>query len=176
MAKDDSSTSVSTPTTSTTALKKSTSSTQNMKNQKTLHGFFQKTPKAGSSPSTLPERSSTAPRSNGSLKSKLLGRAPSSQLTPAPSSDGPEEQENIPLDASTKESPVPRKGLPSPVSSANDGLEGQTNGATEELTTFGTPSRRVRLHMQPLLDFKLMVTGQDEENELCRVRQRRCRG
>lgn len=148
MAKGDSSASISTPTTSTPALKKSTSSTQNMKNQKTLHGFFQKTPKADSTPSSLPERPSAAPRSNGSLKSKLLGRKPSSQLTPAPSSDGPEEQENIPVGSSTKESPVPRKGLPSPVSSANDELEGQTNGAAEELTAFGTPSRRVRLRMQ----------------------------
>jgi hypothetical protein len=115
-----------------------------MKNQKTLHGFFQKTPNAASTPSTLPERSFAAPRTNGSLKSKMLGRTPTSQLTPAPSSDGPEEQENVPNDASIKESSLPHKGLPSPDSSANDDLEGQTNGASEELTSFGTPSRRVR--------------------------------
>ena len=133
----------STPATSTPVLKKSTSSTQNMKNQKTLHGFFQKTPNTSSTPSTLPERSLTASRTNGSLKSKMLGRTPSSQLTPAPSSDGPEEQEETPSEAVTKESPFLRKGLPSPVSSANDGLEGQTNGAPEEFTPFGTPSRRV---------------------------------
>jgi DNA mismatch repair protein MSH6 len=176
MAKAGSSASVSTPTPSTPALKKSTSNTQNMKSQKTLHGFFQRTPRADSTPSTLPERSSTAPRGNSSLKSKLSGRALNSQLTPAPSSDGPEEQENIAVAASTKECPVPRKGLPSPVSSANDGLEGQTDGAADELATFGTPSRRVRLRMQPLSDFRLIAIGQDEENELCRVRQRRRRG
>jgi DNA mismatch repair protein MSH6 len=148
MAKGTSSDSASTPATSTPALKKSTSSTQNMKSQKTLHGFFQRTPNAMSTPSALPNRSSAASRTNGSLKSKLLGRTPSSQLTPAPSSDGPEEQENVSNDAPMKESSVPRKGLPSPVSSANDELEGQTNGGTEELTAFGTPSRRVRFHLQ----------------------------
>jgi DNA mismatch repair protein MSH6 len=150
MAKVTPSASASTPTTSTPALKKSTSSTQNMKNQKTLHGFFQKTPNAGSTASTLPERSSAASKTTGSLKSKLLARTPSSQLTPAPSSDGPEEQENVPVDMLTKESSVPGRGLPSPASSANDELEGQTNGATEELTAFGTPSRRVRSHLPNL--------------------------
>ena len=74
----------------------------------------------------------------------MQGRIPSSHLTPTPSSDGPEEEEGVPSKATTKESSVPRKGLPSPVSSANDELEGQTNGAAEELTAFGTPSRRVR--------------------------------
>lgn len=150
MAKGSPSTPTSTPTASTPALKKSTSSTQNMKNQKTLHGFFQKTPNAGSTPSKLPERSSAASRTTGSMKSKMLARTPSSQLTPAPSSDALEEQENMPKEASTKESLVPHKGLPSPISSTNDELEGQTNGATEELTTFGTPSRRVRHPMQDL--------------------------
>ena len=143
MAKDTPPVSASTPATSTPVFKKATSSTQNMKNQKTLHGFFQKTLNTSSTPSTLPERSLAAPRTNGSLKSKMLGRTPSSQLTPAPSSGGPEEQENTPSEAVPKESSFVRKGLPSPVSSANDGLEGQTNGAPEELTAFGTPSRRV---------------------------------
>ena len=170
MAKGTPSASASTPVASTPAHKKSTLSTRNMKNQKTLHGFFQKTPNTASTPLTLPERSSAAPRTIGSLKSKMLGRTPSSQLTPTPSSDGPEEQENTPNKTTMKESSVRHKGLPSPVSSANDGLEGQTDGAAEELATFGTPSRRVRLRMQPLSDFRLIAIGQDEENELCRVR------
>ena len=144
MAKGAPSASASTPTSSTPAFKKSTSSTQNMKNQKTLHGFFQKTPNTTFSPSTLPERPSAAPRTNGSLKSKMLGHTPSSKLTPAPSSDGPEEQENISSELLRKEGSVPGKALPSPVSSANDELGGKTNGATEELTASGTPSRRVR--------------------------------
>ena len=143
MAKGTPSASTSTPVASTPALKKPTSSTQNMKNQKTLHGFFQRTPNTASTPLTLPERSSAAPKTISSLKSKMLGRTPSSQLTPTPSSDGPEEQENTPNETTVKESSVRHKGLPSPVSSANDGLEGQTNRATEEPTASGTPSRRV---------------------------------
>jgi DNA mismatch repair protein MSH6 len=143
MAKGTPSALASTPVASTPALKKPTSSTQNMKNQKTLHGFFQRTPNTASTPLTLPERSSAAPKTISSLKSKMLGRTPSSQLTPTPSSDGPEEQENTPNETTVKESSVRHKGLPSPVSSANDGLEGQTNRATEEPTTSGTPSRRV---------------------------------
>ncbi len=121
---------------STPALKKSTSSGST---QKTLHGFFTKTPSTASTTTTMPERSS--PRKNKSLQKKMIARVPSSQLTPVPSSDGPEEQEAA--EATTKESSTLGKGLPSPVSSANDGLEGQTNGATEELTMSGTPSRRV---------------------------------
>ena len=143
MAKGTPSASTSTPVASTPALKKPASSTQNMKNQKTLHGFFQRTPNSTSTPLTLPERSSAAPRTISSLKSKMLSRTPSSQLTPTPSSDGPEEQENTPNEMTVKGSSVRHKGLPSPVSSANDGLEGQTNRATEEPTTSGTPSRRV---------------------------------
>lgn len=148
MAKGSHSEPASTPSNLTPALKKSTSNTQNMKNQKTLHGFFQKTPNTPSTVSGLPERLSTAPKSNGFLKGKLQARTPSSQITPVPSSDGPEEQENAATAAPIKESPAPRKGLPSPVSSANDGLEGQTDGLTEELTAFGTPSRRVRFGIQ----------------------------
>jgi hypothetical protein len=143
MAKGTPSASASTPVASTPVLKKSTSSTQNMKNQKTLHGFFQKTPNTASTPLALPERSSAAPKTISSLKSKMLCRTPSSQLTPTPSSDGPEEQENTPNETTVKGSSVRHKGLPSPVSSANDGLEGQTNRATEEPTASGTPSRRV---------------------------------
>jgi len=156
MAKGTPSASASTPVASTSALKKSTSSTQNMKNQKTLHGFFQKTPNTASTPLTLPERSSAAPRTISSLKSKMLGRTPNSQLTPTPSSDGPEEQENTPNKTAMKESSVRHKGLPSPVSSANDGLEGQPNRGTEELTASGTPSRQVRLHVPSARDIKLI--------------------
>ena len=143
MAKGGAAAAASTPNTATPGLKKSNSSTQNVKNQKTLHGFFQKTPSTGATPRILPERSS--PRRNGSLQSKMLGRTSSSTLTPAPSSDGPEEQENIPIQTEVKSS-SPRKGLPSPVSSANDDLEGQTVGAVEELTSFGTPSRKVQAY------------------------------
>lgn len=139
MARDSAARSTPTP-----ALKKSTSNNQSMKTQKTLHGFFLKTPTSASTTSTLPERSSPR-RPKGSLQTRMLDTTPSSQLTPLPSSDAPEPETEATL-PKAKESFVSKKGLPSPASSANGELEGQTNGSSEQLIAFGTPSRRVGLN------------------------------
>jgi DNA mismatch repair protein MSH6 len=144
---------------STPALKKSTSSTQNMKNQKTLLGFFQKTPNACSSPSTLPERSADTSRTKSTLQSKPFARANSSSITPAPSSDAFGEDEDITGQAIAKESSQPKRGLPSPVSSANGDSVGQTVSDAEELTAFGTPSRKVSCVTLPF-GFQLLTLCQ----------------
>ena len=133
------------PANPTPALKKSSSSMQNTKNQKTLFGFFQKTPStASSTPSTLPQTLPTISRKKNAPQTNRFTRTNSSNITPAPSSDafdengnGPEEEDQL------KESPRSREGLPSPVSSTNGGLVGQTIRDSEELTAFGTPSRKV---------------------------------
>ncbi len=143
MAKGNALTASQPPETPTPALKKSTSNTQNMKNQKTLFGFFQKTPSTASTTSSLPDRASTVPRRKGGLRNKSLSRTNSSQLTPAPSSDALDEDDTIPEQDVSKESSRSHKGLPSPVPSANGELVGQTVAEAEELTASATPSRKV---------------------------------
>lgn len=132
-----------TPETPTPALKKSTSNTQNVKNQKTLLGFFQKTPTTVSSTSTLAERLPTTSRKNGVGQSKNFSRANSSHITPAPSSDALNEDDDIQSGGVQKESSRSTEGLPSPVPSANGEIMRQTLAEAEELTAFGTPSRKV---------------------------------
>ena len=131
------------PAIQTPALNKSSSKMQNMKNQKTLFGFFQKTPTADSSASTLPETLSLKSRKNHALQANSFVRTNSSNITPAPSSDAFDEDGNSPEEDSLKESLRSKDGLPSPVSSTNGGLDGQTVPDAEELTAFGTPSRKV---------------------------------
>lgn len=135
----------------TPALKKSTSSTQNMKNQKSILGFFQaKTPGSNLTPSRLPERPTPSTQRNGSAKGltkKLLSKSESTQsLTPAPSSDAvdPDEADE---DEEMQGSSMPRKtdGLPSPVSPADGAVEEQAAGDLDGLTSFGTPSRKVSI-------------------------------
>ncbi|KIW98700.1 uncharacterized protein Z519_00361 [Cladophialophora bantiana CBS 173.52] len=115
---------------STPALKKSTSGS----GQKTLLGFFQKTPSTGS-PAALPARPVAETPVPSKTRSKPAGKA-SSTLTPVPSSDAlePEDEDNTP-----KASLPPSKSLPSPVSADDE----QTNGR-EEPTCRGTPSRRAK--------------------------------
>lgn len=133
------------PANQTPALKKSSSSMQNMKNQKTLFGFFQKTPTTASSasfasPQTLP----TISRKNNLPQTNRFARTKSSNITPVPSSDALDEDGNSPDKEDTlKESSRSREGLPSPVSSTNGALVGQAVQDSEELTAFGTPSRKV---------------------------------
>ena len=142
----------STPTPST--LKKSNSSG----GQRTLHGFFSK-PSTPASTTTLPERSS--PRKPG-LKDRLSAPSRSSQLTPQPSSDAvePEEEEEPEI---SKASQDPTKGLPSPVSAD----ERQTNGA-EEVTVNGTPSRKVSSSNSTDYPSNFFA-GEAEENQLRRL-------
>lgn len=102
--------------------------------QKTLLGFFQKTPST-SSPAAPPARSAAA-ATPAPVKSrpKTGSTTSGSTLTPVPSSDALEpEDEDIQPKAS-----LPSKSLPSPVSADGD----QTNGIVE-LTSRGTPSRKV---------------------------------
>jgi hypothetical protein len=171
MAKDSTVRAAQSPATPTPALKKSTSSTQNTKNQKTLLGFFQKTPNTASSTSTLPDRPSPASRKKGGLQARSFVHANSSQITPVPSSDALDEDDNSAQQNVSKESSRSTEGLPSPVSSANGELVGQTTADAEELTNFGTPSRRVSqlrfLYLQRQADMQL---GQEENVELRRNR------
>lgn len=121
---------------STPSMKKSSSSG----GQTSLLGFFSKTPSTSSpAPSAaLPTASTPVP---SKARSKLASTSSGSSLTPAPSSDAVEpEDEDIQVRKPRASLPSP-KGLPSPVSADGD----QTNG-TEELTSRGTPSRRVSTH------------------------------
>lgn len=113
-----------TPANHTPALKRSSSNTQNMKNQQSLLGFFQKTP-------------------NTASKFSSSRQINSFHITPTPSSDALDEDENVPERENSKESSRPKGGLPSPASSANGALMGQTIAGTDEVTVFGTPSRKV---------------------------------
>ena len=134
--------------TSTPSLKKSESTGGK---QKTLHGFFARTPTPASAAATLPERPSPRKNSTARVHAKF-GLKDSSQLTPAPSSDGPGlDIEEEGQDSNKASQHFPTTSLPSPVSPANG--EGQTNGGTEDLTVRGTPSRRV----QPLPHYVLSL-------------------
>ena len=111
--------------------------------QKSLLGFFSKTPTptANGLPKSLPER--TSPRKN--LTNKFAAPSRGSQLTPQPSSDaaGPEddEEEQEIVSASAKAShSAANKGLPSPVS-ADEGVQSQSNGAAKGPLT---PSRKAK--------------------------------
>jgi hypothetical protein len=132
-------TGASTPSGQLPALKKAGSTGD--KSQKTLHGFFNRTPSAASSTPALPTRLSPR-KNNGSLQSKMLAPASSLQLTPAPSSDAIEPDEDVPK---ASRSPQPT-GLPSPLSSANS--QQQAIGDAEERTATGTPSRKVSSDMR----------------------------
>ena len=123
----------------TPGLKKSSSSG----GQKSLLGFFQKTPSTSSPAAqntwSAPAAATPAPSKS---RSKPASATSASTLTPVPSSDVLEPEDEGDYDAKAS-SPLP-KGLPSPVSA--DG--GQTNGVGE-LTSRGTPSRRVWFQSHP---------------------------
>ena len=116
-------------------LKKSASSS----GQKTLLGFFSKTPSTGPlTQKSLPERSS--PRKN--LSNKFSAPARAAQLTPQPSSDAiaPEDEDVKPLEVQASSSFGAQAALPSPVSTD----EAQVNGAEELRPGLGTPSRKAK--------------------------------
>ncbi|EHY52552.1 DNA mismatch repair protein msh6 [Exophiala dermatitidis] len=127
----------STPAASTPSLKKSSSSG----GQRTLLGFFQKTPSSTGSPGGLPARTATTSTpAPVKLPAKSGGTTSSgSSLTPVPSSDAAEPEVDTEDDRLKASLPAAAKGLLSPVSTD----EGQTNGV-EELTARGTPSRRAK--------------------------------
>ena len=137
--------------TQTPALKKSSSNPQNVKNQRTLLGFFQKTPTTASSTSTLPETLPSVSQKSNTLKVNRFAQTNRSQITPVPSSDALDEDGNNPEQDFLKESSRSKEGLPSPVSSTNGGYMGQTTADAEELTSFGTPSRKVSCQTRRLI-------------------------
>ncbi|EXJ81328.1 DNA mismatch repair protein MSH6 [Capronia epimyces CBS 606.96] len=121
----------STPVASTPTLKKTSSSG----GQRTLLGFFQRTPSTGS-PAPLPAKPTISAPAPARARTKAAGTTSGSSLTPAPSSDALDPENE---DDQCKASSPASKGLPSPVSTD----EGQTNGV-EELSARGTPSRRAK--------------------------------
>lgn len=120
---------------STPSLKKSASSG----GQKTLLGFFQRTPST-SSPVLPPTATLSSP---SATSYKPASPRSSSSLTPAPSSDPADPEDENDNHAKNRSPSIP-KGLPSPVSAD----ERQTNGV-EELNARGTPTRRVCLEFNP---------------------------
>ncbi|KAJ9605187.1 DNA mismatch repair protein msh6 [Cladophialophora chaetospira] len=116
---------------STPALKKSASSG----GQKTLLGFFQKTPSTSSPAAPTPSSVTAATPAPFKSRSKPASATSASTLTPVPSSDALEPEDE---DIDTKKASLPAsRSLPSPVSA--DGEQ-----AVGELTSRGTPSRRVK--------------------------------
>lgn len=145
------------PASTPATLKKSASSS----GQRSITGFFgkaQNTP----TPTRLPHRS---PAKETTKKNALLDRATSRlDLTPVPSSDGPEPEVESPA-GDTKASSTAVQGLPSPASTD----EGQTNG-TDGLTNSGTPSRRASGFRSSHATVLTIVPGKSEEDKLPRVR------
>lgn len=88
----------SSPPASTPALKRSTSSTQNMKNQRSILGFFQKSSPA--TPSTAPRKAApptepaSSPAQRAAETKSFIKKTSTPNLTPAPSSDAIEPDEH----------------------------------------------------------------------------------
>lgn len=119
-----------TPSSQPPSLKKSSSS-QSSKNQKTIMGFFNKKPS-----DTPPRNPNELPTVNGSAT-----RGHSNSLTPAPSSDPPEEPGSAQKATIRQVNGTSQaNGLPSPITPANaSGIEANTNGSLH----FNSPSRKV---------------------------------
>jgi DNA mismatch repair protein MSH6 len=122
------------------SLKKSTSGSQSLKGQKSILGFFGKTPSTG------------APTPKFETKA-------ASQLTPAPSSDAPAYSSPIPVNISTGKNK--ENGLPSPASplSSVTGTDRATEGL--ENNGFSSPTRKVRAlsiyPSTPLLQNQILI-------------------
>lgn len=149
MAKKGATVVASTPTT----LKKSNSSSA----QRTLHGFFTKTPSTTQSTKSS-DVGSTVAKADFSRMSSV------SDLTPVPSSDAPEPEEEDTIKKVSRH--VPTKCLPLRISANRK----QTNG-TKQLSPLGAPSRRVSETSRRLTSVRLtMCAGEEEGYQLCRVR------
>ena len=128
-------------------LKKSTSSSQPEKNQKTLLGFFQKSSQTPSAASQASENSSQTATELPKSKAKKT-RVPtgsSVSLTPAPSSDAPEASSpETTLQHRDRKEPKEdqENGLPSPITPADekaDVIPSKGRG----VSSFYSPSRKV---------------------------------
>ncbi len=139
------------------SLNKSTSS-QSSKNQKTIMGFFQK------KPTDVPTLEFNGlPKVNGAAI-----RGPSSSLTPAPSSDPPEEPESLRKATNQPNGLGAANGLPSPVTPANDTTNKEAAGANG-LSHFNSPSRKVSHLPKQRQCFKLNQSIGEESHQLRRV-------
>jgi len=147
----------STTPSATPSLKKSASSA----GQKTILGFFQKTPSTGS-PASLPARTVNSSTTPSNLFSRKVGSPSGSSLTPVPSSDAVYPDLDPGNDKASFTSPT--KGLPSPVSA--DGW--QTNGVGE-LNARGTPTRKVSTIFSQWCRADLKA-GKEKDHQLYRVR------
>lgn len=88
----------SSPTAATPALKRSTSSTQNMKNQRSILGFFQKSSPSTPSAATRNAEPASSPTQRAAAgKSSVKPKSAVQSLTPVPSSDAiePDEEDAV---------------------------------------------------------------------------------
>ncbi|CAO1596275.1 DNA mismatch repair protein msh6 [Xanthoria calcicola] len=118
-------------------LKKSSSTSYSSKNQKSITGFFQK------NTSTTTATVSSLPPVDGArlpLSGRTATRGPSSSLTPAPSSDPPEEIEGPQKMPARKDATSSVNGLPSPITPASAVLNGNANASSQ----FNSPSRKAK--------------------------------
>ncbi|KAI4247114.1 MAG: hypothetical protein LQ352_006222, partial [Teloschistes flavicans] len=120
------------------ALKKSSSSSS-AKNQQTIMGFFQK--RAAKAPEPAMNRMPMVNGSRGPVKTAMRG--PSSSLTPAPSSDGPEESPSTQKPLIRSKNIASTNGLPSPITPAGTSTDGADIGANGSLH-FNSPSRKAK--------------------------------
>ena len=132
------------PITLPTALKKSTSGSQSGKNQKSILGFFQKRTTEALKPNVNGVSNSNGLSTAQSIsnKKKLVQKSPtnvSHSLTPAPSSDAPEEDEEVTCVAS--KSSQKANGLPSPITPVN--TNGDEDAPSSSVVAFSSPSRKV---------------------------------
>lgn len=97
----------SSPAAATPALKRSTSSTQNMKNQRSILGFFQKSSPATPSTATRNAEPASSPtqRVAAGKSSTVKSKSAVQNLTPVPSSDAiePDEEDDVPQKVSSSQ-------------------------------------------------------------------------
>ncbi|KAL9017447.1 MAG: hypothetical protein Q9185_005209 [Variospora sp. 1 TL-2023] len=140
-----------TPSSQPPSLKKSSSS-QSSKNQKTIMGFFQKKPF-----NTPASALDGLPTANGSAT-----RGPSSSLTPAPSSDPPEEPESFPKASQQLNGISSAHALPpSPITPATATMNEQdavANGSVH----FDSPSRKAK----KVVNYAESADEDDEEDDV----------
>ncbi|KAJ5280770.1 DNA mismatch repair protein msh6 [Penicillium angulare] len=140
MAKADASSPTGTPP--STALKRTTSSTQNMKNQKSILGFFQK-----SSPATPSSTKAREPASSPAQRASEQ-RSASTKKTPGT-------QKRSFSSFAQDLSPVPSSDLPVPEEDEDDGDDVKTKGDNAQVPTM-SPSRRAK---------KKQVTYKESDSE-----------
>ncbi|KAL2003812.1 hypothetical protein VTN02DRAFT_2166 [Thermoascus thermophilus] len=185
MAKGNGATS--SPTAATTpaskGLKRSTSSTQNMKNQRSILGFFQKsspsTPSAATlrnnaEPASSPAQRASKQRASGSTngfsskeqKKKGAAGKVSHNLTPVPSSDVAEPEDEEMVDSKQGSC----AGSPPPVKSTNGDGGIQSDDGDKREKEADTPSRRTAKKAVNYMESD--SEGEDDDEEIFRPSRR----